>query len=311
MTEKKENGNGMNDQNEVDVSSEKVKKLVKDINITPPDEIKESVFQNTMAEVKRARIKHQRKKRIRKLIKSTGAISGVGAAAALFFILVISETDFDPSSVSQEDPVNQDEEENILMGDDNPQITPPEEEPSTFDEPNEQAEYGETTRQQYKDIVTYPEGMEREATYQLLDDPHLPFSTYYPEEWVDEAIVKDGARGIKLYPDQGPTNNVEIVFFEAGITQEEALIKFEEVVKDLAENALLTKEGNSDELPPWAISSYDMQGETLGMITLGKHEDMFFYFMNQHMPEWGDGWYPIKQVITDEWIWKDSGLTLE
>jgi hypothetical protein len=54
-----------------------------------------------------------------------------------------------------------------------------------------------------------------------------------------------------------------------------------------------------------------MQGETLGMITLGKHEDMFFYFMNQHMPEWGDGWYPIKQVITDEWIWKDSGRTLE
>ncbi|KHF40180.1 hypothetical protein [Halalkalibacter okhensis] len=280
---------------------ETVKKLVKNIKVNPSEESKEKIFQRTMVELEYTRKKHTRIQRFARIFKSMGALTSIGIAAILLISFIVHDTNLDPTVVEFEHG------EEMNAGDEN--LVLPEDQASSSEEKRNIDDYGESRRQEYKDIITYPEGMERVASYQLLDSNLLPFSTYYPADWEEESMVKNGVRGIRLSPPQGPMNQIEIVFFPKDTTSDEVIQEFDRIVlNELGEE---TEEESQEELAQWAITSTIFRGDMIGTITLGHANDFYFYIKNQHEPEWGDGWYPIKQVLLDEWQWKDNGRTLE
>ncbi|MBB5174016.1 hypothetical protein [Texcoconibacillus texcoconensis] len=162
-------------------------------------------------------------------------------------------------------------------------------------------------RPQTKEITTYPEGMEQEDTYQLLNKADLPFTTYIREDWIKEQSESDIIRGVQLGPDGFEYISMDIVFFKEGVSDEEAMAYYEEI--HTAYNN--SEEAETDDLPDWALERYKLSEEPYGSVTLGEYEDYFFYIVSEYDTEAADGFAHLEAVILDEWEWKETGEPLD
>ncbi|MGJ9383752.1 hypothetical protein [Salipaludibacillus sp. CF4.18] len=275
---RKFNGDENNNRKE-SLSDDEIKKAMTKTKVNPSERVKRDSLSKAMEGIEFARNKasnrHQKAQR-KNWVKGMGV---TGLAAAIMMLLIVNTEIFQDTFTSganvpsplEEQPVTPDEEER----------------PKTIE------------------IVTYPEGMEETNTYQLVNEEDFPFTTYIPDNFISERMDVAYGSGVKFSPENSDVMMMEIVFFDDGISEEEAL----ELVKAKLEPLGGVEEFPSDEIEvdiaEWAIAYYHYSEGKSGMLTLGSFDNEFFYIHEEFIDEAGDGWGPRKKAILEEWDWKE------
>lgn len=280
----------MSKRNGLNSEEERVYNALEKMQIKPSDEFKERTFQMMQKEVELAR--KDAKRRGKQIMKKSFIISFSGIAAAIAIVLLLNLNDFKEEVTPDRQP-----------GENQTDVV--QEPDSEKEEPKEPTE---PSRSETKDIVTYPEGMMEVNKYQLLDVPSLPFTTYIPQNFLVDPVNDSGdVKEVRMFSKLYPYNILTVVFLKDGTSEEVAKQKVAQIIKEYKNPKPWPED---QKLPNWAVSAYLFHGEPSGIVTLGKHEDQYFYIISEHTLESGDGWGPIENVILDEWVWRDTGLPL-
>ena len=280
----------MSKRDETNSEEERVYNALKKMQIKPSDEFKERTFQMMQKEVELAR--KDSKRRGKQIMKKSFIISLSGIAVAIAIVLLLNLNDFKEGVTPERQP-----------GENQTDVV---QEPEL--EKEEPQEPMEPSRPKTKEIVTYPEGMEEVNTYQLLDVPSLPFTTYIPQNFLVDPVNDSGdTKEVRMFSKLYPYNILTVGFFKEGTSEEVAKQKVTQIIKEYKNPEQWPQD---QQMPEWATSAYQFHGEPSGIVMLGKHESQYFYIISEHTLESGDGWGPIEKLILDEWVWRDTGLPL-
>ncbi|RKL68313.1 hypothetical protein CR203_07475 [Salipaludibacillus neizhouensis] len=285
------NGDENNNRKE-SLSDDEIKKAMTKTKVNPSERAKRESLSKAMEGIEFARNKasnrHQKAHR-KNWVKGMGV---TGLAAAIMALIIVNTEVFQDAFTSGNGTGTSPQEE---IADEN-------EEPVTPDEEK---------RPKTIEIVTYPEGMEETNTYQLVNEEDFPFTTYMPDNFISERMYVDNGLGIKFSSENSDVMMMEIVFFDAGTSEEEARELVNEELQLLGGVEELPSSEIEVDVPEWAIASYHHSEEKFGMLTLGSVDEQFFYIHDQYIIEAGDGWGPRKEVILEEWVWKETGEPLQ
>lgn len=291
-------------------TEKQVEKTMRDMKINPSEKMKRKSLQQALVGIHDARDSHRRKWQMNKLKNWTKGLFGFGVVTAALLITMMNIDDLQdmlngdpPHTGESEPPVH---ETPVAPQPDPEDESEPQEDLSESEDPT----YPEVDRAQEQDIITYPEGMEQEDTYQLLNEDFLPFTTYIPSDWEAEVIETDTATGVNLAPAEYDYGDMDIVFFHEGATEEEAQAMFTEMADEYRETEVLPREDEAP-LAEWVLESLTITDERVGTMTLGYAEDRYFYVRSEYTPVAAEGWGPNEAVIFDEWRWKETDQPLE
>lgn len=300
---------------------------MKEWKMEPSDKTKRKTIQRAMDGIEEARKESIKKKKVVKMKRwSQGLVAGA-AALALFSLIVLNTDEFQnmfgtgPDSAgdnteNEEEQLDNNQDEPAESTENNDDANESDDATDTndvsdeTDEMDDSKEFPEVDRPKTKEITTRVEGMEEVNTYNLLNDPSMPFTTYIRDNYHYEKLEKDYGEGITISQRDSSFIVVDIVFFDDGINYDQAL---EHLVReiDVKGNVERMPERNLDSLDEWATDAFFHSGEVLGRVAVGTSEDdRIFYIYTHFIEEALDGWYPVKQVIVDEWQWKESGEML-
>lgn len=280
----------MSKRDETNSEEERVYNALEKMQIKPSDEFKERTFQMMQKEVELAR--KDAKRRGKQIMKKSFIISLSGIAAAIAIVLLLNLNDFKEGVTLDRQPGEN--QTNVVQ---EPELEK--------EEPKEPTEPG---RPKTKEIVTYPEGMEEVNTYQLLDVPSLPFTTYIPQNFLVDPVNDSGdTKEVRVFSKLYPYNILTVGFFKEGTSEEVAKQKVAQIIKEYKNPEQWPQD---QQMPEWVVSAYLFHEDPYGGMTLGQYNGQYFYIRDGHTAESGDGWSPIKKLILDEWVWRDTGLPL-
>ncbi len=151
------------------------------------------------------------------------------------------------------------------------------------------------------------EGTEEPVDLRLVtfDDVPLPFSTYVPAEWSDDAASSGEGTAVRFETGPPGARGVLTVF----VPSEPNRGGIEEIARSVAEST-----GDARPLEPrepWARSAYAFQGDgETGQVRVGEHAGVPFYVVERYPYEMGDGFAPRAALVLDRWRWADDGAGL-
>ena len=151
-------------------------------------------------------------------------------------------------------------------------------------------------------FTTFVEGMEEYATFCLVQRPSIPISTYFPCDRMSQVqeIDAGSAKGLRL-------GYMDIMFFEDSLERRGAEASFYQVLSYMG----ALEPYPEDEQPAWALAKYTgLQSNRSMTAILAEHSGRYFYIREEYPPEAGDGWYPIRSLILNQWRWNDTGESL-
>lgn len=286
------------------VSDEEIKAAMTKMSVIPPESTKEQSLSKAFEGIEFAREKASKK---RKSVQRRNWLKGMGATglAAALMALILVNTEFIQDGFFSSGNAPEPEESESPFED---ETETNEEDPMEEGTPDT---FPEIERPDTKEIVTNPEGMgEVSKTYQLVYEEDFPFTTYIPDDFKYETFDDEYGKGISLSPEESEVMMMDILFFEEGISEEEAR---QTVNQELAhfEGVEELPRDEFEEIPEWAIASYYHSVENFGTMTLSSVNDHLFYVHDQYIGDAGDGWGPIKHVILEEWRWKETDEPLD
>jgi hypothetical protein len=299
-----------------------VEDALKNMDIRLSEEFQEHSFEHTLQGINEARKQVKRNRRFRHIIGATASVTLLAAAIILTVQLIHSDPDtpYDPRHADQQEPTESPADPDVPPAeyeDDAPQAeengTPDVNDPEA-EEPGAEEDSADVERESTREIILQKEGMEEEPqTFNLLNDGYLPFTTYIPGDWTAEGYDQNeyGMYGVRIQPEQYQFARMDILFFDDGMSVDDAVAAFEEIVESDFPEA---EPGNEEETwEPWQERVYKVAGRDdfeVGTIILGYDSGHYFYIHEQFVLEALDGWAPIKATIYAEWQWKESGETL-
>jgi len=306
---------------------------MKEWKMEPSDKMKRKSLQRAMDGIGEARRESIKKKKVVKMKRwSQGLIAGA-VAVALFSLIVLNTDEFknlfgadadstgnNRENVEQQVDNNQDEANETEEPVDTNEHTDETNDLNDTDETNETnetndardetSEFPEVDRPETKEITTRVEGMEEVNTYNLLNEPSMPFTTYIRDNYHYEMLDKEYGEGLTISQKDSSFIVVDIVFFDDEINYDQALEHVEHELDGMG-NVERLPEGNLDSLDEWAMDGFYYAGDVLGRVAVGTSEnDRVFYIYTHFIEEAMDGWLPVKEVIVDEWEWKETGERL-
>ncbi len=151
-------------------------------------------------------------------------------------------------------------------------------------------------------FTTFVEGMEQHAMFCLVERPAIPITTYFPCERMSQVQEVDAgsAKGLRL-------GYMDIMFFEETLELRGAEASFYQVLSYMG--ALDPHPEN--EQPSWALAKYSgLQNNRSMTAILGEHDGRYFYIREEYPAEAGDGWFPIRSLLLNQWRWTDTGEPL-
>lgn len=309
-------------------TDKELNEAMKEWKMEPSEKTKRKTLQRAMDGIQEARKESTKREKVVKMKRwSQGLVAGA-AAVALFSLIVLNTDEFQNMFGAGPDSTGDNTENQEEQTDNNQEETDPtennvdsnESDDSTdtndvADETDERMAFPEVDRPETKEITTRVEGMEEVNTYNLLNDPSMPFTTYIRDNYHYEMLEKkdkDGlgetlGEGIRISQKGSDFILVDIVFFNEDVDYEQALQYVEQEIEHSMFNVEKLPEENFADIDEWATDVFVSNGDVHGRMALGANEnDQYFYIYTQFIEEALDGWYAVKQVIVDEWQWKNT-----
>jgi len=307
MTDRKDDKKDQEEQNSGRQTDKQIERLMREWKMEPSEETKRKSLQKAMSGIEEAR---SQKTKIKKLSQMKNWAKGMSLgvlAAALFSLVLINFDEFQsliglgPGSTGD----NGTPEANV---NDTESIEEQDYDPDS---------YPEVDRPDTKEIITTVEGMDEENTYNLLDDPDMPFTTYIKdnyqyemEEGLYESEASDG-KGIRISQKGSNLIIVDILFFEEDVEYDQAIEYAKAQMEEDMFHVEQLQEDDFDALDAWATDVFVSTGEVHARMAVGTDKDgRSFYIYTHFIQEALDGWYSVKEVIVDEWEWKQTGESL-
>ncbi|WP_280769595.1 hypothetical protein [Salipaludibacillus daqingensis] len=325
MTDKNNNPNSeKRDEGHPFPTETELEEAMKEWKMEPSDKTKRESFQRAMQGIEEARRESSKRNKMAKMKRWSQGLVAAAVAAGLLSLIVLNTDEFQNMFGTGSGSVGNDNENEEIQVDNNENESNEEvdvtdlnesndtneanESDDNNDAPDESAEFPEVNRPETKEITTTPEGMEEVNTHHLLNDPSMPFTTYIRDGYYYESFDKEFGKGVTISQQDFDMINVDIVFFDDGVTEVEALQYAEEEWNVAGGEALPLDE--EEKLAGWIVEKVVHIGDVHGEMIVGSYEESYFYIYSRYAPEAGDGWYPVKQVIVDEWEWKETGEQL-
>lgn len=296
------------------LSEKEVEDAMKEWKMNPSDDVKRKSLQKAMEGIKEARVKSTKRKRVTTVKRWSTSLVGVGMAAALFALVVINMDGLSPGENNQSTvPSDNGSDNNEEIPDNDPENNTNDDMDSNIPDPSDENEpdmtYPDPDREETQEITTYPEGMEDINTYHLLNVPELPFTTYIRDNFTYEPLETEYGEGVAVSQEDADFINVDIVFFADDVDEAEAI---QYARDELAEGEEELPREDDEDLAAWALAGFVSSDNGMySEMLVGVEGDYLFYIHSQYGAEAMDGWYPIKQVLLDEWVWKESGEPLD
>lgn len=288
------------------VTDENLERWMRDIKVEPTEQFKEWSFQHAVRGLEQSRRKVHRR-RIWQKWRGALAVTAVTAmAVVLIFQFLFVEEGVDLPRLAEQFPAEGESGEQ----------PPSEEEPveESPHDPGQEEEEKPTADRPVSTVFTlYPEGIEEQVVFQLLDLETIPFTTYIPSDWQAEKIsasyLDEELTGVRITPEKYDYL-MEILFFPKPFLRQHVE---EYLLLHKLEESSWQWEGLT-ELPSWAVQGYkyqyfDDEFERVGRMFISKYNDdegeQWFYIQYERYLE-AEG-QPVKvEVIFDQWLWQNG-----
>lgn len=143
------------------------------------------------------------------------------------------------------------------------------------------------------------EGMAEPIDLRLVEvtDVPLPFSTYIPTDWEDEINASGEGTAVQFTMGEAMMS----LFVPAHATTEAEVTDLARAVADSRGGAEAYDAG-----APWRAAFSFAEGDAVGNVRVGEHDGTFFYVVEAHPIEYGDGFAPRVRLVLDNLRWADG-----